>query len=260
MKILILGCGWVGEELALTMLSQGYEVWASVTSAEKQQRFVEKGIRCFVYNFDEEEQSVISIPTDFDYVLTSIPASSKHEQEILKLRFYRVYGFLQQLNYQKHIYLSSVGIYPDVSAVFDEFTTGYSLNVRLLSVEQIMLKLPNTIIFRLGGLFGKSRIFAKYFEHKVCTTAMQPANFVHLDDVVTLIMLGFRKLKEYGIFNIVCPEHPTKREVIEASALKYGYQLPSVFAGEKAEQKIVNSERIITTLDYTFKYSSPLDF
>ncbi|MFZ4860659.1 GDP-L-fucose synthase [Sphingobacterium sp. Mn56C] len=258
-QILILGCGWVGEELALTLLRVGYQVYCTVTSAEKCARLREMGIQAIVVDFDNTAVGA-ALPAAVDYMVTSVPASSKSSVPAIAERFAHVSATLRGINYKRHIFLSSIGIYPDADLVFDETHTE-GLNLRLKTAEDSMLALPNTLVYRLAGLFGKNRIFAKYFEDKVCTTGEQPANFVHLDDVVALLILGLtEELSSKEIFNIVAPEHPSKAAVIQASAQRYGYRLPESFKPVYTTQKIVRSDKIRERLNYTFRYPSPLNF
>ena len=258
MKILILGCGWVGEELARSYLLDDVKVHATVTSVEKQVKLGSQGIQCKVVNFDTGFDIEFD-DTSFDYVLTSIPATSKFDEETIKTRFQNIKSLLKHIEFKRHIYLSSVGIYPDIDGLFDEHYND-DLNKRLFIAESIMKELPNTSIFRLGGLFGKNRIFAKYFENKLCTTGGQPSNFIHLDDVVGMLKKSFKDNIVDDIYNIVCPLHPSKEEVIRASAAKYNFDLPSEFRHENSFQKIIDGSKIQNLLNYSFHYYSPIDF
>ncbi len=257
MRILILGCGWVGEEVAKYYIEKGDVVFATCTSIEKSDYLKSLGCKVAVVNYDDSN-TVEEFPKDFDYVLNSIPASSKNTVAEISNRFQNVRDYLTHIHYKKHIYLSSIGIYPDIDFTFDEAYAGET-NERLEAAEQ-KAHLRHTHIYRLGGLFGKNRIFAKYFQNRICTTGHHPANFVHVDDVVALIIKGFENdLKSY-IYNIVAPEHPSKKEVILASAEKYGLELPSGFEAQDSFQKIVDSSKISIELDYKYIYPSPLDF
>lgn len=261
MRYLILGCGWVGEFVANLWLKEGHEVWASTTTAEKYHRLITDGIFAFKQNFDEPLTPAINLPKDFDYILVSVPATNKSTIEDLTKRFVRVSNFLSSLHYSKIIFLSSIGIYPDVSKEIDEDSFEEDeLQSKLLLAEKSIGVFPNTHIYRLGGLFGQNRIFAKYFQQKECTTGGQPANFIHLEDVASLISEGFVKPLNNKIYNVVCPHHPLKQDVVEASAQKYGFDLPTAFNNSDSFQKIVKSNRLQNDLNYTFKYESPLDF
>lgn len=257
-KILILGCGWVAEEWAQRLLDRGHQVWATTTQQEKAVRLQRLGIQAVVAHFDDAVGEVL-VPKAFDFVLTSIPAASKLDVAQTKSRFEHVSHFLQTISFTSHIYLSSTGIYPDIDGTFDE-SYDTILNERLVTAERIMSSLDNTVVYRLGGLFGKNRIFAKYFENKVCTTGEQVANFVHVNDVVALIDRGFEYPLDSAIYNIVAPEHPLKEQVIVASAQKYGFQEPAAWEAADSFQKIVDGTRIIRALNYTFEYPNPIDF
>lgn len=259
-RILILGCGWVGEEFAIEMKKEGYEVWLTTTTEEKWLRLSGQEFETVLLDFDTDE--ILwgeDLPTTFDFVLNSIPASSRNSGEVLLKRFRRLKTVLDQLTFRKHIYLSSIGIYPDVDGFFDENWLG-DLDERLLLAEESMQQVGNTLIYRLGGLFGKERVFAKYFAGKICHTGDQAANFIHIADVVSLLRIGFFKLDTKEVFNIVAPEHPTKKDVIIASAGKYGFELPLAFEPIQSFQKIVSGQKITNLLAYSFRYPSPLYF
>ncbi len=258
MKILILGCGWVGEAFAEYICRNDAELWVTTTGKDKADRLRKLGFHTVVMDFDVSADWRL-LPSSFDYILTSIPATSKHTPEVLFDRFDRVKTLIDRLDYKGHIFLSSVGIYPDQDGIFDESCIS-DLNERLYRTEKQLLSLSHTSVYRLGGLFGKNRIFAKYFADKVCHTGDQLANFVHITDVVQLIERGFERLMWGEAYNVVCPEHPSKRHVIEASAAKYGYNLPLAFEPREIFHKVVVPDKIIKLLDYTFKYPSPVDF
>lgn len=260
-QLLILGCGWVGEELARRYQSKGWQIWATTTQEEKYHRLKSDGIFAYIHNFDEEGTLDLPLEARFDAVITSVPASQKNELEVLEARFSRIFQSLCSIAYDQHYFLSSVGVYPDLDADFDEhYPDEVALNPKLRLAEKKMLSLPATSVFRLGGLFGKQRIFAKYFQGKVVSGGDQPANFVHLDDVLGMLEGSIARYIPSGIYNVVCPEHPRKKEVILKSAEKYMFEYPSSFEPQDSFQKRVSGKKLTDLLDYTFKYPSPLDF
>lgn len=260
-KILILGCGWVGEEFAHLQLKNNWQVWATSTNEEKYHRLKADGIFAYIHDFDQEtDLNEVELPA-FDAVLCSIPATQKNSLEQLEARFNRVKAYLEKVNYAKLIFLSSIGIFPDEDGVFDEdFNDAARMSPKLKLAEDIMGLLPNSYIFRLAGLFGKQRIFAKYFQGRVCTTGDQPANFVHLDDVRQLLSLSMEHDLPESVYHVVAPEHPLKKEVILASAKKYQLELPAAFDPQDSFQKLVLGDRLSRIFNYRFKYPSPLEF
>ena len=262
MRILILGCGWVGEFVAQMFLAAGHEVHATTRSTEKCHRLIADGIFAYTHDFDQQD-SILKLPyNQFDWVLNSVPATQKNTEEELQYRFFNVQELLRQLQIEKLIFLSSIGVYPDISAEIDETTCSeQQLDPKLYLAEQMMSEAyPEIYIFRLGGLFGLNRIFAKYFEHRICETGDQPANFIHVEDVAQLIKETFSSDLPKGIYNLVCPAHPSKKEVILASAQKYNYAYPKAFNPKELPAKVVLADRIRRLLNYNFVYQSPIDF
>src|SRR5690606_24542628 len=123
------------------------------------------------------------------------------------------------------IFFGSVGIYPKVRAVITEDTfLDQDLDPKLLSGEiQLRSVLPDINILRLGGLFGFDRVMAKHFAGRICEIGYQTANFVHLIDIYGIIRSMMKADTQGRVYNVVCPEHPLKKEVIQVSAAKYGY-------------------------------------
>ncbi|MGE8300236.1 MAG: GDP-L-fucose synthase [Sphingobacterium paramultivorum] len=262
MRILILGCGWLAESFAIHMKHQGHEVWASTTTSKKYHRLKADGIFSFILDFDYENfPAQVVLPTQFDFVLNSIPASQKNSVAILENRFSNIKSFYAHMTWKKQVFLSSIGIYPEKDGVFDEsYADITELSSKLLLAEASMLGLADTIIYRLGGLFGKNRVFAKYFAERICTTGEQPANFVHIDDVIRLLEVASCNALKYTVYNVVAPLHPKKKDVILASAKKYGYALPLAFEAADATQKIVSGRLLLEELDYQFVLPDPLQF
>lgn len=260
MTYLILGCGWIGEALAIQLLQEGHYVYATTTGSEKYQRLISAGIFAIQVDFDIHI-AVDDFPKEIDFVLTSVPAVKRLAKDQLRKRFEQVARILSASAYKKHIFLSSVGVYPDHDGVFtEEYPLFDHLENNLLIAESKMLMLNCTTVFRLGGLFGATRIFAKYFEDKVCTTGGQLANFIHREDVIALIKQSFVMTLRSAIYNIVTPEHPTKKEIILASATKYDYKMPASFEDKDSFQKFVCGSKIQQELGYQFIYPSPLVF
>jgi len=262
MRILILGAGWVGEYAAYQWRECGYEVWVTTTTVEKYHRFRGDGIFAILYNFDLAHAVPAELPDSFDFILNSVPATKKLSRMQLETRFENLSEFCLQLTYEKLVFLSSIGVYPDANCTYTEDAVIPDPDTNhLYYAEQTVLALGNTLVYRLGGLFGQSRIFAKYFQNKICTTGAQPANFVHLVDVYALINAARMQQLQQVIYNVVCPIHPSKRAVIIASAKKYNMALPSAFEDDPKEYlKVVSGLRLAQELEYTFVYPSPLNF
>ncbi|MBQ0148104.1 MAG: hypothetical protein KBS93_06630, partial [Flavobacteriaceae bacterium] len=57
-----------------------------------------------------------------------------------------------------------------------------------------------------------------------------------------------------SIYNVVAPQHPTKREILE-------YQINNkVIDATIKKGKIISSEKLISELNYQFLFPNPLEF
>jgi len=265
MNVLIIGCGWVGTFVATNLINEGHRVWATTTTPEKHGRLRQLGATPTTVDFDNPMQ--LPVPAGladlvFDLCLISVPITYKDTIHHVKYRFTNLLDFLAPLEFGQLMFFGSVGIYPRVSATIEEDTFGdEQLNPKLLLGETMLRKeYPRANLLRLGGLFGLDRTLAKHFVGKICEIGYQTANFVHLADIYGVITAMIARQVHGKTYNVVSPEHPLKKDVIAASAAKYGYGLPSAYLDADQTAKKVSPNRLINDLGYRFQYVSPMDF
>ncbi len=261
MKISILGCGWLGLPLGSYLASKDYEVWGTTTSPEKIELLQNADIQPILLNFRPEADGDVSTLLNSDVLIISIPpragkqGNDFHPQQIKYL--------LKSLsNFPgKILYISSTSVYPDTNSVISEEGPVLS-DHPLLEAEALLQQsaIPVTIL-RCGGLMGYDRIAGKYFIGKTVETGEVPVNFVHRDDVISIIERILKQQAWDEIFNVVAPEHPRRKAVYERNAQDHGWQAPTfVNPPQPLSYKIISSEKIQRVLSYHFSYSNPLDF
>ena len=258
--LLILGCGWLGSRVAELAIARGWKVTATLRNPEKAARLQAMGCQVVLLDFDK--------PQDFegefkevDFVLNSIPATKRIEMSAVARRFDNLGSYLNTIKYNRQIFLSSIGIYPNRSGVLTEQYAD-ELDEKLLLAEEKMLTFPHTSVFRLGGLMGENRILGKYFQNKICTTGDERSNLIHQEDAARMILQAFLHQDELAsVYNVVSPEHPYKKDVIISSAKKYGFELPASFQGSQpVVNKVVDGSKLQRELSYSFLFSDPLEF
>lgn len=262
MDVLIVGCGWVGTYIATELISAGHRVWATCTSAEKAQLLEGRGMVSAVVDFDRQGELPKLGREVFDVAVISVPITHKDSTGTVHRRFAGLIDFLDRFSFNQSFFFGSVGIYPKISATITETTfADADLEPKLRSGETALrAAYPNLNLLRLGGLFGLERVMAKHFVGKVCEIGYQTANFVHVVDIYGIVAAMIAAGSQGKTYNVVCPEHPLKKDVIAASAAKYGYGMPAAFSEADKTAKVVSPERLIADLDYTFEYRSPLAF
>ena len=263
MKISILGCGWLGTALGKNLISQGHEVWGTCRTKDKALHLENLAINPLIVTFDPEPSCDLSDFLVTDYLIIALPprasqyAEGHHAAQIL--------GIIKALGLQKKcpqiIYISSTSVYPENNKTIDERAETIGDSVLVIAENLLKEYAPQTIVLRCGGLMGGNRIPGKYFIGKTVDTGQVPVNFVHQGDVVQLIGACITQQTQGEIFNVVAPEHPVRQAIYQKNALQFGWLCPTfINPPQPIAYKIVNSDKIINYLNYTFLFPNPLDF
>lgn len=255
MKIGIIGCGWLGEKIADHLLNN-HQIWTTTTSEEKAKRLSNKGLHSECIIFSESCQNIQTawqtLPL-LDVLIITVPFSSRHQFTAMKNKYQNIQTFIA--NYTNPIFLmSSIGIYPQEPKTYTENCPTENLNETMLWVERLISQnFPQTNILRLGGLMGDNRKFSKY---NITTVLHQRVNHIHYQDIISAIDLLIQKNITGEILNIVAPNHPTKKEIID-------YQTQGNFTPNNdfsTPQRLISSEKIQQKYAFKFLKNQPIFF
>lgn len=259
MKISILGCGWLGLPLAERLVAKGYHVLGSTTSSERLSLLEEKGIDAALL-----ELTPMPKGKDFnklfqaDIMVINVPPKSRtstpefYREQIKYLKYQ-----LQNSAVEKVIFISSTSYYPNSGKAVDE-NTSFDLqngsNQAVVwgehEISQISQKLS---ILRCGGLMGAERIPGKWFSGKPTSGGETPVNYIHLEDIIYVI-LEILEINEWpALRNLVNQKHLTRKEVAKVMAQKYNFEEPLWVAPQKTPFKKVKSI-------YPTVFKDPLDY
>lgn len=153
---------------------------------------------------------------------------------------------LEKLNKNTYvILLSSISFYKNKPLVVD-------------AENLVKKKTKNYIILRLGGLMGYDRIAGKYtsgttLSHNSVT------NYIHRDDVVSIIENLIKKEIYNEIFDVVAPVQSTQKEVFSRNAKKFRFE-ETYFLNEIAIGKSLSPSYLIEKMGYVFKKEEVLEF
>lgn len=265
MKISIVGCGWLGLPLGEKLAKSGHQVFGSTTSVEKIATIKAAGITPFLMKLDP-----MPVGENFhqlfqtDLLIINIPPGRKtntpefYEEQIKHLRY-----LIDQHQVAKVIFISSTSFYPNTNTLVNEqflpdIENGSNRAV-VNAEQQITQSSVDITILRCGGLMGDSRIPGKWFAGKETTSKDTPVNYIHRDDVIGVIEFLILNKAGQTTLNVVCPFHPSRKEVHEAMAKKHNFEMPLWVEPNTSESKIVDSSKL-QKLGYDFLYDSPLKF
>ena len=250
----LLGCGWLGYQLALSLRSKGFMVNGSTTRESKVATFSEASIRPFLIDFGRDESQLKNF-LEVDILILGLPPSLKGVGEIYQDVLLRLGGIVSSLGPLRVLFISSTGVYGDNQGVVDELTDPMPDSKRgqnLLMAESLVKSWAvKTTILRFGGLVGEERhpVFSLH-KKRSKKLGKGPINLIHREDCIRIIqtIIDFESWGE--LFNGVSPYHPSKDEYYNFVCDYFG--LSHLEFVESEEGKKVDSVNLERKLKYKF--------
>lgn len=272
-KISILGCGWLGQPLAKTLLSKGYEVKGSTTSESKLEVLKNAGILPFQIQL--EEHQIIGTIEDFlketDVLLIDIPPGlRKAISPTLEMTFVNkvkiLIPFIEKSGIQKVIFVSSTSVYGDdfpiVEITEDTKPNPDSESGKQLAITETLLQSNShfkTTIIRFGGLLGDDRHPIKFLTGRTnVENPDAPVNMIQREDCIGIIEEILKQVQHDNwewnqTFNAVAPQHPTRKAYYHKKAEIFNLPLPTFAEDSESKGKIISSKKVETILGYSFQ-------
>ena len=221
----IIGCGWLGHPLSQS-LKKSYEVECFSKEHTKDNSL-----------FWQAKTLIIAINTKNNYISTL--------KKIIQLTPLDT----------NIILMSSTSVYKEFNCKVDEDTK--ITDIKLQREAELLLQnsKKNTLVLRLGGLMGEDRISGKW--KNISTFSDGEVNYIHRDDVISIVKNLIGSDIRNGIYNLVAPFHPLRSQVHKKNANKFNFEL-GTFKGKTL--RVVLSHKIIKDLNYKFIYPNPLEF
>ena len=250
--ITILGTGWLGFELAIS-LKQKYKIKVSSRTAEKIKIYEDEGLASYILNEDNLDSLEQLLETN--YLFINFPPS-KFNDYVSFLS--KIYNHKSIKNIQKIIFISSTSIYPNIQGLFDEEYEIKESSSKLVFEAENLIKEKSDVIFRVAGLVGGSRYFGKRSANKVVEYPKTPINFVHRNDVIEATKFVIEN-DINGIFNLCSKEHPTKEEIYSFNSKKYDFEKPIFLDNKEFLNRLIDGSKI-EKLGFTYKYNNAFEF
>lgn len=263
-QISIIGCGWLGLPLAKQFIEKGYAVKGSTTSVEKLVLLKNIGINPYLVSIDEEtiEGDIANFLEKTDITIINIPPGlRKHTDANFVKRIQNLIPYLETSTVSKVLFVSSTSVYADemsIPVITEESPTHAETESgkQLLEVEsllQLNTRFETTIV-RFGGLIGDDRHPANSLSGK---TKLQnpdaPVNLIHQQDAISSIIHIIEKNAWNNLFNVVNPSHPNRKMYYTEQCKQRHLPLPEFDESEASKGKLIDSSKLMSLLDYTFK-------
>jgi nucleoside-diphosphate-sugar epimerase len=246
-NVSILGTGWLGFPLALSLKELGYQIKGSSRSNDKLKRLKENGIPAFSLSVENESENWLEF-FNCDQLIINIPFKKVEPFERLMER-------VAKTAINRIIFVSSTSVYSECHGEVREDSNQEDPNHPLTQIENLIKQHDNVSIVRFGGLIGWGRHPARFFERsgKKVPNALMPVNLIHGEDAVSILskLVSMPSIK--GDFNAVAPSHPSKFNFYQSAGNSLAIELQ--FEHSMPENvKIVQSDKVKQALDFNFKY------
>ena len=250
-NVSILGCGWLGRSLAVSLLDEGYVVKGSTTREEKLELLEMNHIDPFIIDISSFEEFDDFLNTD----ILIIAITSKDMDG-----FDNLISQIQESSIQKVIFISSTSVYGRRNKVMTE--EDEVLKTPLSEIENLFRENAffETTIIRFAGLFGDERHPSNWFKNG--RKIPQPKGFVnmiHKEDCIEIIREIMDQNSWNQTFNACSNHHPTRREFYTIAKLSNDLEVPEFEENEVYEWKIISSKKLQKVLGYTFIHDNLLE-
>lgn len=238
MNIAIIGCGYLGLEVASLWAKKGHHVTATTRTPERLPELSKVAQKSVILKGNDEDEFVPLIANN-EVILVTTAADSPEHYESAYLHTAQIFRRLAlEMDLPRDlIYTSSTSVYGDHHGQWVDETSELlakgDLAKILIEAEQSYASLEelgwNVCIFRLAEIYGPGREISKRVRslqgHSMTGTGEQYTNMVYKTDCALAIQYALRcHLK--GIFNLADDEHPTRKELYDAISNKF--RLPHV--------------------------------
>ena len=209
-RVLIAGCGYVGEAAADAFHQQGWEVEGWTATAESAAKLSDRPYP--VRAVDVTDPSAVATASgEFDVVIHCVSSRGGDEEQYRRLYFEGAQNLLRAFPRATLLFTSSTSVYAQTDgSVVDEGSPAEPRHEKgkiLRETEELVLA-AGGIVARLGGIHGPHRSFflSRLLEGRTPAEGNDRLiNQIHRDDIVSaLLLLANRRAECRGeIFNVV---------------------------------------------------------
>lgn len=276
MRVLIIGCGYVGLPLGTELVRLGHEVHGVRHSAGAEAELQAAGIQPHLADITKPED-LARIPGRFDWVVNCVSSSRGGLDAYRQVFLDGTENILQWLSANppaKYVHVSSTSVYgqTDGSLVKESSPTSASSPTGqvLVQTENRLLdawraqKFP-AILLRAAGIYGPERgyLFLQYLKNEARLEGKgeRLINMIHRDDLAGVILAALKSGKPGEIYNAVDDEPVTQLYFFRWLSETLGKYLPPYATPDEAAarkrpltHKKVSNRKVKMELGYQFKY------
>ncbi|HEX4119781.1 MAG TPA: SDR family oxidoreductase [Verrucomicrobiae bacterium] len=257
MRVLVVGCGYVGLPLAAELVHLGHQVFGVNRSPERAADLRARGIEPLTADVTQRA-ALDAIPQPFDWVVNAV-SSNKGKlddyQQIFLNGTHHLLDWLAATPPKKYVHVGSTSVYTQTDGSLVKETSlaqpTTEMGLVLAETEQALLrayrdrKFP-AVLLRTAGIYGPGRghLFLQYLkdEAHINGKGERLLNMIHRDDVINAIIASLKNGRPGEIYNVVDDEPVPQIHFLRWLSETLGKGMPP-YAGDGA---VEGRKRVLT--------------
>jgi len=268
-KVAIVGLGWLGMPLAMSLSARGWQVTGSKTTLDGVEAARMSGIDSYQLQLTPElicDSDDLDALLDVDALVITLPARRTGEGDDFYMQAVQeIVDSALAHDIPRIIFTSSTSVYGEREGVVKETSPLEPVTASgrvLKELETWLHDLPGTSvdILRLAGLVGPERHPGRFLAGKTdVANGAHGVNLVHLEDVISAITLLLQAPKGGHIYNLCAPDHPSRSQFYSLMARQMNLEAPNFRTeAQNGRGKLVDGNRICNELGFEYQYPNPL--
>ena len=283
MRVLIVGCGYVGVPLGAELVRRGHEVHGLRRSAAGDGELSAAGIRPLLGDVTKPE-TLQPLPRDFDWVVNCVAAGGNAEnyQSVYLQGTRNLIEWLSPNPPQKFVYTSSTSVYAqNDGSMVDESSPTEPLaetSQILVETEKVLLEASGrglkgheagrpfpAVILRVAGIYGPDRghWFKQFIrnEAKLEGDGARFLNMIHREDVAGCIIAALQNGVPGEIYNAVDDKPVSQRDFFAWLARTLARPMPTATVEDLnarrrrgVTNKRISNAKLKAALKYQFRF------
>ncbi len=266
-NIAIVGLGWLGKSLAISLCKKGYVISGSARSIVKAKALAKLpfytariGVTAFDIQGDWE-----AFVEGVDCLIINIPP--KRVQDIEQIYPNQISQMIARTSKNvKVIFVSSTAVYGIGTVPMSEDMDAIPIKasgIAVLAAEKLIQShfKNNATIVRFGGLIGPDRHPGTFLAgEKLLKNPKATVNLIHRDDCIGLIEAIIEQDCFGEIINGCASEHPLREVYYKKAAKALGLNTPVFYDGlEHQPTKVIANNKSKELLNFCYSYDDPCD-
>ena len=276
MRVLIVGCGYVGLPLGKELVRQGHEVFGLRRSALAEAELKAAGIIPLHADITQPE-TLAKLPRDFDWVVNCTASGGGGADDYRKIYLEgnrNLISWLADAPPKKFVFTSSTSVYGqnDGSVVTEKSPVEPEADTAQVLVEAEKLLLAEVaerqfpaIVLRVAGIYGPGRghWFKQFLrgEARIEGDGARWLNMIHREDLIGIIIAALRDATLGEIFNAADCEPVSQLKFFEWLAAELKRPLPPAVPADAdlwrrrgVTNKRVSNAKLQAELKYEFQF------